>query len=317
MLSDLLSNLSFTSNTTDMKTDSITNDVSSIGSRIRTIGTTNEAQNIPNLDSKLKEADDFNVKKMEYKELVAKVEDKLNNPTISKLIEDTSKSITQGKLNIDPNTLESIKGTMINKISEKLSKPGMPLNQKTTLMKLIRKYCNNSNNINFQTGLRDLLSLLSMNALLELIACISNPKELTNLIEGFLTQELGSKLKDNQLASIVTNTLKTGKANVNTLVTIAQTDTGKNMIAEGLLDANKMYDNIKVHDNIMAKPVDPNSLKTLIDVTNADNQLLKKPSFNAFKINNTYLNSKPKPSTTDLPVMNTTNLLKIKEAFMK
>ena len=317
MLSNLLSNLSFTSNTTDIKTNSITNDVSSIGSRVRTIGTINDTQNIPNLDNELREADDLNVKKMEYKELVTKVEDKLNNPIISKLIEDTSKSITQGKLNIDPNTLASIKGTMINKISEKLSKPGMPLNQKTTLMKLIRKYCNNSNNINFQTGLRDLLSLLSTNALLELIACISNPEELTNLIKGFLTQELGSELKDNQLANIVTNTLKTGRANVNTLVAISKTDTGKNMIADGLLEANKMYDNIKVPDNIMAKPVDPDSLKNLINVTNTDNQLLKKPSFNAFKINNTYLNSKPKPSTTDLPVMDTNNLLKIKEAFMK
>jgi len=317
MLSNLLSNLSFTSNTTDIKTNSITNDVSSIGSRVRTIGTINDTQNIPNLDNELREADDLNVKKMEYKELVTKVEDKLNNPIISKLIEDTSKSITQGKLNIDPNTLASIKGTMINKISEKLSKPGMPLNQKTTLMKLIRKYCNNSNNINFQTGLRDLLSLLSTNALLELIACISHPEELTNLIKGFLTQELGSELKDNQLANIVTNTLKTGRANVNTLVAISKTDTGKNMIADGLLEANKMYDNIKVPDNIMAKPVDPDSLKNLINVTNTDNQLLKKPSLNAFKINNTYLNSKPKPSTTDLPVMDTNNLLKIKEAFMK
>jgi len=317
MLSNILSNLSFTSNTTDMKTDNISNDVNRIGSRIRTIGTINKTQNIPNLDSELKEADSLNVKKLKYKELITEVEKKLNNPIISKLIKDTSKSITQGKLDIDPQTLKSIKGTMINKISEKLSKPGMPLNQKTTLMKLVRKYCHNSNNINFHLELKDLLNLMSINALLELIACISNPKELTNIIEGFLNQKLGSKLKDNQLANIVTNTLKTGRANVNTLVAISHTDTGKNMIAEGLLEAKRLYDNVKISNNIMSESIDSNDLKTLIDITNKDNQLLKKPSFNAFKINDTYLNSKPKPNITDLPVMDTSNLLKIKEAFMK
>jgi len=324
MLKDLLNDLSFNSNKTDMKKDTYDNAVSSIGSRIKNIEDLNNIGNITSIDTGIEKSGMLAIKKLKYDEIANQISKNLDNKLVSDLSKEANDTITKGDFKLDPDTVKVLREDMINKISTKLSKPGMPLNQKTTLMRLIKKYCNNKNSINFSKGLRNLLNMLSMSALLKLIACLSNPIALTNLLKGMLTEELTDQVDDAKLSKIVVNTLATKKIDTRTLVEIAKTNKGKEFISTGLLDASTMYESIK-NDKHISKSlrevntdgIDKVGVENLINSSNTNNKLIKKNMPNElYKLNDTYIKTKSKPIDDTIPDVGINELLKIKKAFI-
>ena len=322
MISELLKDLSFNSNVVDMKNDNKNNSVSPIGSRIKNIEDLNNISKLSSIDTGVEQSGMLEVNKLKYKEIANEISKKLDSKLVSDLSKDANEAITKGDFEIDPNTIKVLREDMINKISNKLSKPGMPLNQKTTLMRLIKKYCNNSNSINFSTGLKSLLSMLSMSALMKLIACLSNPIKLTNLLKGMLTEELSDQLDDTKLSKVIVNTLETKKANARTLVEIAKTDKGKELISNGLLKADILYHSIENDDHISkslrevnSDGIDKTGLSNLIETTNTNNNLIKNKELpnKLNKLNDIYLKSKDSSDT--IPDVSVYNILKIKEAL--
>lgn len=323
MINELLKDLSFNSNKVDMKKDNADNSVSPIGSRIKNIKDLDSINNLSSLDTGINQSDMLEVNKLEYDKIASKISKKLDSKLVSKLSREANDIITKGDFELDPDTIKILRQDMINKISTSLSKPGMPLNQKTTLMRLIKKYCNNKNSINFNQGLRNLLSMLSMSALMKLIACLSNPIALSNLLKGMLTEEITDQTDDAKLSKVIVNTLDTKKVNAKTLVELAKTNKGKELISTGLIEADIMYHSIKndKHVSRSLREVSPDGidklgLNNLIETTNTNDKLVKSKKLpeGLRKLNNVYLKSKNK-TTDDIPDITVHNLIKIKEAF--
>ena len=323
MIKELLKDLSFNSNVVDMKNDNENNSVSPIGSRIKNIEDLNNIGKLPNIESGIEQSGIIGVDKLKYDEIANEVSKKLDSKLVSDLSKEANEAITKGDFKIDPDTVKVLRQDMINKISTKLSKPGMPLNQKTTLMRLIKKYCNNKNSINFSNGLKSLLNMLSISALMKLIACLSNPIALTNLLKGMLTDELTDQMDDSKLSKVIVNTLNTKKVDAKTLVELAKTNKGKELISTGLLEASVMYNSIK-NDKHISKSlreispdgIDKLGLSNLIETTNSNNKLIKNKEVQdeLNKLNDVYLKSKDKEDI--VPDVSIHNILKIKKAFV-
>jgi len=157
------------------------------------------------------------------------IDEKLGNGVSNKLTDQAIKDIDAKDLSLSPDMKNNLKDSLVKNVTGKLTSPGMPLNAKSKLKKLIDKVCNSNglSQMNYNDMLNSLLQGLSLEELMRLLACLSNPEKLLSLTISMLTN---SDQPDNNLSHGLVSSIKSKKITLSGAKDIINTKTGKTII---------------------------------------------------------------------------------------